>query len=130
MKPEKQRLIHDLMNDGGEDTRRTEIMLTGGRILRRRRQVRHAMQALTVLGVAAFAALCLQQWSARNPSVIVEVPKPPALATDSTYVQLLSDDELLALFPDVPVGLATLSDGRKKLIFPRPGDEARFVRHL
>lgn len=41
--------------------------------------------------------------------------------------QSLTDDELLALFPNTPVGLATLPDGRKRLIFPRPGDEKRFI---
>jgi hypothetical protein len=42
----------------------------------------------------------------------------------------LSDEELLALFPDTPVGLATMADGKKRLVFPRPEDEAKFVSHL
>jgi len=37
---------------------------------------------------------------------------------------------LLALFPDTPVALATLSDGSKRLIFPRPGDDQKFVTRL
>jgi hypothetical protein len=37
---------------------------------------------------------------------------------------------LLALFPDTPVGLITLENGKKRLIFPRPGDQERFVKHL
>jgi hypothetical protein len=130
MKPEKQRLIHDLMNDGGEDARRTETLLTGVRVLRRRRHLRHAKQALAVLGIAALAALCVQQWLPRNPLIVARPPQVPPAAVASTGVHRLTDDELLAMFPDVPVGLATLSDGRKKLIFPRPGDEARFIRHL
>jgi hypothetical protein len=44
--------------------------------------------------------------------------------------QSLTDDELLALFPNTPVGLATLADGKKRLIFPRSGDEQKFVTRL
>jgi len=42
----------------------------------------------------------------------------------------LTDDELLALFPNTPGRLATLPDGKKLLLFPRPGDEKRFVTRL
>jgi len=31
------------------------------------------------------------------------------------------------MFPKTPVGLVTLENGKKRLIFPRPGDEQRFV---
>jgi hypothetical protein len=41
-------------------------------------------------------------------------------------VNYLSDDQLLALFPNIPVGVATVG-GKKVLIFPRPGDNERFV---
>jgi hypothetical protein len=34
------------------------------------------------------------------------------------------------LFPNTPVGLASLPDGKKRLIFPRPGDEQRFITKL
>jgi hypothetical protein len=44
--------------------------------------------------------------------------------------QSLTDDQLLGFFPNTPVGLATLPDGKKLLIFPRPGDEARFITRL
>ena len=47
-----------------------------------------------------------------------------------TRVQELSDDELLALFPNTPVALAPLANGKKWLIFPRPGDEQKFVTKL
>jgi len=130
MNPEKQRLIHDLLNDGGNESRQAETLLAGGRALRRRRHARQAMQTLAVLGIAALAAICVLQWMPRKTHIVVEAPKPPASTTASTEVHRLTDDELLALFPDVPVGLATLSDGRKRLIFPRPGDEARFISRL
>lgn len=130
MNPDKQRLIHDLMNDSDQDTRRTGTLLAGGRILRQRRYVRHATQTFAALSLVAIATLCVQQWIARKPGVVTQAPKSPASTTTTTEVHRLTDDELLALFPDVPVGLATLSDGTKKLIFPRPGDEARFVKQL
>jgi hypothetical protein len=43
-----------------------------------------------------------------------------------SQVRFLSDDELFDLFPGTPVGLAKFG-AKKILIFPRPGDEARFV---
>jgi len=55
---------------------------------------------------------------------------PLAKPVASTQPHSLTDDELLALFPNTPVGLATLPDGKKLLIFPRPGDEKRFVTRL
>jgi hypothetical protein len=130
MNPEKQRLIHDLMNDGGDDARRTEILLAGNRVLRRRRHLRHARQALVVFVIAALAAICIQQWMPHRHLIVAQPPQVQPANVASTEVHRLTDDELLALFPDVPVALATLSDGRKKLIFPRPGDEARFIKYL
>ena len=61
---------------------------------------------------------------APRPSVKVAAPQTPVPA------QSLTDAELLALFPDTPVGLITLENGHKRLIFPRPGDEERFVKRL
>jgi len=130
MNPEKQRLIHDLMNDGGENARRADTLQTGGQVLRRRRHLRHARQTLAVFGIAALAALCVQQWLPHKPLTVARPPQVAPAAVASTDVHRLTDDELLALFPDVPVALATLSDGRKKLIFPRPGDEERFITRL
>ena len=60
----------------------------------------------------------------------VQASLPPAKPVASIQPRSLTDDELLALFPDTPVGLATLPDGKKLLIFPRPGDEKRFVTRL
>jgi len=42
----------------------------------------------------------------------------------------MTDDELLALFPDTPVGLIQTADSRKRLIFPQPGDEEKFITKL
>jgi hypothetical protein len=35
----------------------------------------------------------------------------------------------VALFPNTPVALAEIG-GREKLIFPRPGDEARYIARI
>lgn len=44
-------------------------------------------------------------------------------------VEFITDDQLLALFPGTPVGLGT-AGGKTRLLFPRAGDEARFVIRL
>ena len=126
MKPEKQQLIHDLL---GDEARREATLLAGTRILRRRRHRRVARQLSAMALVLLAATLWVEQINSRQPPArkSAQTAKPSV----SAGPQSLTDDELLALFPkNTPVGLATLSDGKKQLIFPRPGDEKRFVIHL
>lgn len=65
-----------------------------------------------------------------QPAAVSIAVAPPVTEKKQPAPQSLTDTELLALFPDTPVVLATLNNGQKKLIFPRPGDEARFVSRL
>jgi len=127
MKPEKQQLIHDLLDD---ESRREATLLAGAAILRRRRQWRVAWRALALAPaiMAAAAAFWLGQKNPSRPSA--QISKPAVNSSAPARTQSLTDDQLLGLFPNTPVGLATLPDGKKLLIFPRPGDEARFVTRL
>jgi len=123
MKPEKRHLIHDLLEEQG-NARREATLLACGRILRRRRWRRAAVRSFAAVAFIAVAVLSLQRLVPNRAPILTAVPPPPAPA------QSLTDAELLALFPDTPVGLITLENGRKRLVFPRPGDEERFVKHL
>jgi hypothetical protein len=124
MKPEKQNLIHDLL-DADHCARRANALLAGGRVLRRRRWRRRAWQSFTAVALLAGAAVVsFHRGQAPDASPLSLTPAPAKPAGS------LTDEELLALFPDTPVGLATMADGRKRLIFPRPEDEARFVSDL
>lgn len=123
MNPEKRHLIHDLL-DEQQDARREAILLAGGRILRQRRRRRRAIQSFAAMAILGLAGVSLQRMFAPQPSVQVAAPPMPVAA------QSLTDAELLALFPDTPVGLITLENGHKRLIFPRPGDQERFVKSL
>jgi hypothetical protein len=125
MKPEKQQLIHELLEGGSRDE---HILLAASRILRRRRQGRAARQVLALATLLALAFWLVEQKQpqptpTRFPSLEAKQPASP-------LPRSLTDEELLALFPDTPVGLATLPSGRKLLLFPRPADEARYVIRL
>ena len=126
MKSEKENLIRDLLDSNS--TRETTL-LAGTRILRLRRQWRIARNATAILavivvGIAAYLIQRTSRSSATQISKVIPRSQP------SSEVRALTDDELLALFPNTPVGLASLPDGKKKLIFPRPGDEAKFITRL
>ena len=123
MKPEKQHLLRDLL-DEQRDNRREATLLAGGLILRRRRWRRAAFQSFAAVTFIAIVAFSLQRMIVPRPPTLTAAPVP------HESVQSLTDAELLALFPDTPVGLVTLESGRKRLIFPRPGDEERFVHRL
>ena len=123
MKPEKRHLIHDLL-DEERDARREATLLAGGRILRHRRWRRVTLRSFAAVTLLALATFSLQRRLAPRHPVLTAVPAP------SDAVQSLTDAELLALFPNTPVGLVTLQSGRKQLIFPRPGDEERFIKRL
>jgi hypothetical protein len=118
-------LIQDLL---GDESRRETTLLAGARILRRRRHWRAAARGLALALVVTATVLSLEQKKSHPPSVQALLPLAKPVA--STQPHSLTDDELLALFPNTPVGLATLPDGKKLLIFPRPGDEKRFVTRL
>jgi len=124
MKPEKEQLIDDLL-DG--QSRREATLRAGAQILRRRRHWRAARHALAVLALATIATVFIAQ--NYRPQKAAPVPmtenKPVPVQTG-----VLTDEQLLALFPNTPVGLATLRNGNKMLIFPRPADEARYFVHL
>jgi hypothetical protein len=126
MKPEKERLIDDLL---AAQSRRVATLRAGAHILRRRRHWRVARQTLAAVMIVVVAVVCVEHnyRPQKTASLPVTENKPaPVLAQAGT----LTDAELLALFPNTPVGLATLSNGKKMLIFPRPADEARYFVHL
>lgn len=133
MRPEKQSLIHDVFENGETDARRQAILVAGGRILLHKRRWRFARRCFAVAAVAGLMVLGIQ----RIPERLGESQHSSVLTNAGTFaaapahapVHHLSDDELLDLFPDTPVALATI-EGKKRLIFPRPGDEARFVSRL
>lgn len=126
MKPEKQQLIQDLL---GDESRRETILLAGTRILRRRRHRRAVTRGLALALVATATVLSLEQMKSRP--TVAHTSSPAVTSAALAQPRSLTDDELLAIFPtNTPVGLATLADGKKRLIFPRPGDEKRFVIRL
>jgi hypothetical protein len=125
MKPEKQQLIHDLL---GDDRRREATLLAGARILRRRRLWRVGSRGLVFVLLPALAGLWFERTT--NPKPQVETPAMAAVPPPPSQPQAFTDEQLLALFPNTPVGLITLPDGRKRLIFPHPSDEQKFLVHL
>ena len=125
MKPERQNLIHDLL-DG--ESRREATLLAGARILRRRRYWRATRQVFALVALASMAVWLVEQNNHRL--VPVQIATPAAKPSVPLHAQSLTDDQLLGLFPNTPVGIATLPNGKKLLIFPRPGDDAKFVTRL
>jgi len=124
MKPETQNLIRDLLE---EDSNRETTLLAGAQILRRRRHWRVAWQVTAVLTLVAVAVgLLLRKGAPQVPRLSAVTPTAPPVS----QVHEMTDDELLALFPNTPVALASLPDGKKRLLFPRPGDEQRFIKRL
>jgi hypothetical protein len=124
MKPEKQQLIHDLL-DG--ESRREATLLAGAAILRRRRHWRATRQTLGLVVLAGVAIWHVEHVNHQQASVQIAAP---AKSSSPFQAQSLTDDQLLGLFPNTPVALATLPNGKKMLIFPRPGDEAKFMTRL
>ena len=129
MKPEKRQFIHDLLDDQ-RDARREAILLAGARVLRVRRWRRRVVQIFATVTVLGLVGISLQRMLTPEPAVVNIAAVPPAPKKPQSAVKSLTDAELLALFPDTPVVLATLGNGQKRLIFPRPGDAERFVSPL
>lgn len=125
MKPEKQNLLDEIL---AHESGRNAALQAGRRILRRRRHWRLARRTLAALALIAATALLVTP--SRPHQTLAQVSHPAPQPATPAPAQSLTDEQLLALFPGTPVGLATLPNGHKLLIFPRPADEARFVTRL
>lgn len=125
MNPEKQELIDDLLADEG---RGDATLRAAAIILRRRRRWRAVRFAGTLL--ALIAALAWTLGAGRQSPIVARITPAPAVTPPSAESQSLTDDQLLSLFPDTPVGLATLPNGKKLLIFLRPADDAKYATRL
>jgi hypothetical protein len=123
MKPEKRHLLEDLL-DEEQAARREAAFVAGGRILRRKRWRRVALRSFAVAAILGAAVFSIHRTPSPRALVIALVPAVP------DQPKALTDEELLALFPNTPVALASLENGTKRLIFPRAGDEAKFVTKL
>jgi len=131
MKPEHHQLLHDLLDGHDASAQRDAILNAGHCVLRRKRHVRYLTRGLAAAAFAGLAVLAINKLSAPHSqrstaSARLATTQPPQAVF---HVQEITDDELLALFPGTPVGLAKVN-GKQRLIFPRPGDEARFTVHL
>lgn len=123
MKPEKEQLIDDLLD---AENRREAILRAGAEILRRRRR-RATRGTASLMLLAAVTALFIEKDYRPQKTAVAPVAERKSAPAQPA---VLTDEQLLALFPNTPVGLATLPDGKKMLIFPRPADEARYIVHL
>lgn len=121
MKPEKDFLIHDLLEDDLTEIHRSATLRAGGRILRHKRWRRAVLRALPVV----VAVIVVATFALRTRAPVVH-PVVSSVSPQSAVVHHLTDDQLLALFPNTPVGLATVA-GHKVLIFPRAADREKFV---
>ena len=128
MKPEHHQLLHDLLDSPDAAAQREVVVNAGNRVLRRKRRVRYLTRTLALAAFAGLAVLALNRLSVpRSPSAAAAAKLAATQPSRAGFhLQEISDDELLALFPGTPVGLAKVN-GKQRLIFPRQGDEARFV---
>ncbi len=128
MKPEHHQLLHDLLHDPDATAQRSVVLEAGLRALRQKRHARYLTRALVAAACAGLAVLAITRERASRSRL--SQPNSGLAAKHSPqavfHVQEITDNELLALFPGTPVGLAKVN-GRERLIFPRPADEKRFV---
>ena len=127
MEPEKQRLIEELFGGGDPGATRESALVAGGSVLRRKRLRRVVLRSIGALAVAVIVVTGIL--SRLEPPPRSEAPVTPKVVQSLPEVHQLSDEELLDLFPGVPVALATINR-KQRLIFLRPGDEQRFVENF
>lgn len=125
MKPDKEHLLHELL-DGDRTARRDATLLAGAHVLHQRRQRRMVLRVVALAVVLLAAGIWVDSLNSHKPANRVQA----RASVVTPGPQALTDDQLLALFPNTPVGLATLAHGKKQLIFPRPADERKYVIHL
>jgi len=115
--------MRDLWGDGETMARREATLRAGQRTMRFRRFRRNIVRTSAVGVMLAGLGFGLFHLGENKSIPIVSAPSAPAPPQATRY---LTDDQLLALFPDTPVGLAKVGN-RDVLVFPRAEDEQKFV---
>lgn len=88
-----------------------EVTLTA---VRRQRRLRHALRCASP--IVALGILTAALWYRQAPSIQPVAVQPAVIAAPTvpgTSIRLLSDEELLAMFPDRPVALIGPPDERQ-----------------
>jgi hypothetical protein len=116
----RDRLISDLWPGPEAGAQREATLQAGRRALRVRRLRRLAFRTSAVVALVAAIGFGLIRRAEREARPIASAPVSPA------PVRHLTDDQLLGLFPGTAVGLARVGD-REVLVFPKVGDQERFV---
>lgn len=121
--PDQQKLLNALLTrDELEDLRRTSAIrgLAAVRKIRRRRLVVRASLVIIVSGVLTYSVARWHSGPEPPASVLtVHSPSPTQETTKSTGIEVISDDELFALFPDRGVALIGRPGSQKLLVFDK-----------
>jgi hypothetical protein len=118
---DQDRLLREILSDDPAEFRRASLENSLAALRRRRRQRRAAGVGLAACAVVAGLLLALPQVR-RDSTIAVAQFKRPAPADSAPpadaapAIKVLNDDELLALFPNRPVGLIG-SPGHQTLVF-------------
>jgi len=135
-KPDHDELLNEVLSESAPQNFREASLLRTLTSARRHRRTRSALHVVGATGIC-FALLAGVIWHQRNSSSTAN-NRPESVApiqasaptVPGTNIRLVSDDELLAMFPDRPVALLGPPDKRQFVFLDEhrahPG---RTVRH-
>lgn len=116
MKPtDEDELLRDLLADQNLETLRAKSLAVGLASLRARRRMRRVVGATVLAAATLVAVLGLVATRYRQTSPVETVEVTPS-SLPSRVVQVIDDEQLLALFPDRAVALVGAA-GQQKLLF-------------
>jgi hypothetical protein len=110
-------LLKDVLDTDSDALRRNSLDRTLAALRRRRQFVR--VQRIAVVGCFfAMGAVALLMLNRNSPDPVAKMEAPPRLVDHEAtpIVDVISDEELFALFPDRPVALIG-KPGQQKLVF-------------
>jgi hypothetical protein len=119
MKPEE-KLLNEVFDENNEF--REATLRTGLQALRRQNRRRTLARGGAAALIAAMALLFFDKvWrNAPTQNVATKIPQPLATTTQhviaGTDIKVISDDELLDLFPDRPVALVGKGESRRLIL--------------
>ena len=116
--PDHDELLHDVFSEVASPAIRAASLERALRAVRRQRTGRRVLRVGLALAVVVIAAAWF--WRTQRTPIgspgkgeLASAPSPPIQTVPGTNIRLVSDDELLAMFPDRPVALLGPPDNRQ-----------------